>query len=165
MKSKLIILRGNSGSGKSTIAKKLQHHFGHGTLLVSQDTVRRDMLNVKDRDGNRSIELIRQIAAYGKDRCEVVIVEGILYAERYGEMLRELIQTFNNKAYVFYFDLTFEETLRRHNSRAKKDEFGEESLRAWWNSNDVLSVENEMVFKDEQTEDEVMNIIFERLEE
>lgn len=78
MDSKLIIIRGNSGSGKTTIAKKLQHHLGHGTLLIAQDVVRRDMLKVHDREGNLSIELIRQIAEYGKGRCEVVIVEGIL---------------------------------------------------------------------------------------
>jgi len=76
--SKLIIIRGNSGSGKTTIAKKLQDYLGHGTLLIAQDVVRRDMLKVHDREGNLSIELIRQIAEYGKGRCEVVIVEGIL---------------------------------------------------------------------------------------
>ncbi|TKI79246.1 hypothetical protein FC699_36155, partial [Bacillus wiedmannii] len=37
LKSTLIILRGNSASGKTTIAKQLQEHFGQGTLLVSQD--------------------------------------------------------------------------------------------------------------------------------
>lgn len=48
IKSTLIILRGNSASGKTTIAKQLQEHFGQGTLLVSQDVVRRDMLRVHD---------------------------------------------------------------------------------------------------------------------
>jgi cytidylate kinase len=79
MESKLIIIRGNSGSGKTTTAKSLQNHLGHGTLLVSQDTVRREMLKVHDIKGNLSIDLIRQIAEYGKDKCEFVIVEGILY--------------------------------------------------------------------------------------
>ena len=45
---KLIILRGNSGSGKTTVAKELQRLFGHNTMLISQDVVRRDMLCVKD---------------------------------------------------------------------------------------------------------------------
>ena len=45
---KLIILRGNSGSGKSTIAKALQNKFGQNTMLISQDEIRRNMLNVKD---------------------------------------------------------------------------------------------------------------------
>ena len=47
---KLIILRGNSGSGKTTIAKELQKRFGRNTMLISQDMVRRDMLWVKDGD-------------------------------------------------------------------------------------------------------------------
>lgn len=132
MESKLIIIRGNSGSGKTTTAKSLQNYLGHGTLLVSQDVVRRDMLKVHDRDGNPSIDLIRQIAEYGKDKCEFVIVEGILYKNRYGEMLNNLIKFYNNqKVYTYYFDLSFEETVKRHNSRSKKMEFGEESLRHW----------------------------------
>ena len=42
--SKLIILRGNSGSGKTTIAKEIQKNFGRNTMLISQDVIRRDML-------------------------------------------------------------------------------------------------------------------------
>lgn len=37
--TKVIILRGNSGSGKSTIAKALQKRFGYGTMLISQDII------------------------------------------------------------------------------------------------------------------------------
>ncbi len=85
IESKLIIIRGNSGSGKTTIAKSLQNHFGEGTLLVSQDTVRRDMLKVHDRKGNLSHDLIRQIAEYGKDKCEYVILEGILSKQNMGK--------------------------------------------------------------------------------
>lgn len=44
---KLIILRGNSGSGKTTVAKELQKRFGRNTMLISQDAVRRDMLKEK----------------------------------------------------------------------------------------------------------------------
>lgn len=36
MESKLIIMRGNSGSGKTTTVKSLQNYLGRGTLLVSQ---------------------------------------------------------------------------------------------------------------------------------
>ena len=107
MESKLIIIRGNSRSGKTTTAKNLQSHLGRGTLLVSQDTIRREMLKVHDRDGNLSIDLIQQIAEYGKNNCEFVIVEGILYKHRYGEMLYNLIEFFNQKTHTYYFDLSF----------------------------------------------------------
>lgn len=49
---KLILLRGNSGSGKTTLARMLQHKLGRGTLVISQDVIRRDMLWAKDtKDG------------------------------------------------------------------------------------------------------------------
>ncbi|MGI2828254.1 AAA family ATPase, partial [Bacillus cytotoxicus] len=63
MKTILIIIRGNSGSGKSTVARQLQLLL-ENTLLVPQDVVRRDMLRVKDNVGNLSVELIKQIALY-----------------------------------------------------------------------------------------------------
>ena len=97
MKSTLIILRGNSASGKTTIAKELQEHFGQGTLLVSQDVVRRDMLKVHDTMGNLSHDLLFEITKYGKGKCEFVILEGILNSRRYGDMLKELIHYFDGR--------------------------------------------------------------------
>ena len=42
--SALIIIRGNSGSGKSSLARELQHKFGRNIMVIPQDTVRREML-------------------------------------------------------------------------------------------------------------------------
>lgn len=161
--SKLIIIRGNSGSGKTTTAKKLQDHFGRGTLLVSQDVVRREMLKVQDREGNISIDLIQQIAEYGKDKCDVVIVEGILYKSRYGNMLKDLMEFYNNKAYVYYFDLPFEETIKRHNSSEKRYEFGEDLLHSWWRPNDYLDVEGETVCTQDMSQKDVLQLILKQL--
>ena len=165
MDSKLIILRGNSGSGKTTIAKSIQDHFGTGTLLVSQDTIRRDMLKVHDRDGNLSIDLIRQVAEYGKDRCKYVIVEGILNKKRYGDMLQHLIDFYNGKAVTYYFDLSFEETVKRHNTRSKRLEFGEDKLRLWWTPNDYLGVDGERKLINGMSHEDVVKLIINQLEE
>ncbi|CAN7513170.1 kinase [Rossellomorea sp. LjRoot5] len=163
MESTLIIIRGNSGSGKTTTAKRLQQHLGRGTLLVSQDVVRRDMLMVQDRDGNLSMDLIRQITEYGRGKCEYVIVEGIFSEQRYGAMLRQLIQFYNEKAHTYYYDLSFQETVRRHNSRSKRTEFGEDSLRDWWNAEDYLRVDREVQLTDEMTQDEIVEMILKQI--
>ncbi|MCI9433104.1 MAG: AAA family ATPase, partial [Oscillospiraceae bacterium] len=55
--SKLIILRGNSGSGKSSAAKALQRELGRNTLMISQDTVRREMLWARDGEDTPAIPL------------------------------------------------------------------------------------------------------------
>ncbi|MFC3212482.1 kinase [Planomicrobium okeanokoites] len=159
MKTKLIILRGNSGSGKTTIAKSLQDRFEDGTLLVSQDVVRRDMLSVRDRKGNLSLELIRQITEYGKGKCEFVILEGILTKERYGEMLMDLIRFYEGNADVYYFDLPLDKTIERHQSRELADAFGEESLRAWWRPKDYLGTAGETMLTEEMTEEDILDLI------
>lgn len=76
---------------KQQSQKKLQEHFGQGTLLVSQDVVRRDMLRVHDTIGNLSHDLLFEITKYGKGKCDFIILEGILNSRRYGDMLKELI--------------------------------------------------------------------------
>lgn len=48
----LIILRGNSESGKTTVAKDLQQLFDQNTMPISQDVIRRDILKVKDGENN-----------------------------------------------------------------------------------------------------------------
>ena len=165
VETKLIILRGNSGSGKTTIAKSLQNYFGEGTLLVSQDVVRREMLMVHDREGNLSVELIRQITEYGKGRCKIVILEGIFVKQRYEEMLQNLIHFYNGNAYIYYFDLPFEKTVERHNSRPIADAFGEDSLRSWWCPKDYLGVEGENALTKEMTQKDILNLICSHLEE
>ena len=42
--TRLIVLRGNSGSGKSTVAKALREAYGRGVAWVSQDLIRRTIL-------------------------------------------------------------------------------------------------------------------------
>ncbi len=72
--AKLIILRGNSGSGKTTTGKALQRKFGHGTMLISQDVVRREMLFVKDGLNPESSQLLLELSLYGKSYCNIVIL-------------------------------------------------------------------------------------------
>jgi len=165
MKSIIIILKGNSGSGKSTIAKTLQEHFGSGTLLIGQDAIRRNMLYLKDRPRNLAIELIRQIALFGNGNCEVVIVEGILTEERYGEMLREVIEAFDNRAAVYYFDLSFEETVKRHETRERSKKFGEDSLKKWWNPKHFLHVENEKAITETMSKEHILQMIIQDVEQ
>lgn len=76
--SKLVIIRGNSGSGKTTVAKALQHELGHNVMVISQDVVRREMLRVKDGADTKALPLLSELLMYGKNNCETVILEGIL---------------------------------------------------------------------------------------
>lgn len=159
MNSKLIILRGNSGSGKTTTAFNLQRVLGEATLVVSQDIVRRDMLKVSDLEGNLSIGLMKQIAEFGLGKCPFVIVEGILVNKRYKNMLLDLINTFEQNAYIYYFDVPFYETLNRHKKREKVHDFGEKEMQSWWNEKDYLKVPNERIITKDYMQEDVVKFI------
>ena len=148
--AKLIILRGNSGSGKTTIAKELQKSFGRNTMLISQDVVRRDMLRVKDGENTEALPLMKELLTYGRNHCEIVILEGIMYADWYKPLFELAVQLYGTNIFAYYFDLPFEETLKRHQTKPNCNEFGEDAMRRWWRDKDFSDVLNERVITSEK---------------
>lgn len=56
--TRLVVVRGNSDSGKSSVAAGLRERFGRGLALVGQDNLRRIVLWECDRPGASNIGLI-----------------------------------------------------------------------------------------------------------
>ncbi|MEU2032765.1 AAA family ATPase [Nocardia amamiensis] len=127
-----MVIRGNSASGKSTTAAAVQRRFRRGICaVVSQDHVRRQMVRESDEAAGFSIELIGYIAERCLAQGLVVIVEGILDADRYGAMLERLAAAANQS--LFYsFDLTFEETLVRHADRPQAATIAPSQMAQWY---------------------------------
>lgn len=157
---KLIILRGNSGSGKTTIAKELQSRFGFNTMLISQDVIRRDMLKVKDGENTQAIPLMKELLTYGSKNSDVVILEGIMYADWYKPLFELAVELYDNRIYAYYFDLSFEETLRRHQTKPTCHEFGEEAMRRWWREKDFSDMLNEVSITSEKDAESIVREIF-----
>lgn len=157
----LVIIRGNSGSGKSSIATELRLKVvesGHKAALVQQDNLRRIILKEKEVAGGDNIDLIEQTALFALGRGYVVILEGILAFSRYGTMLERLVAA-SDRSLVFYMDVPFEETLRRHATKPNAHEFGEEEMRRWWLEDDRTGFEGERVIPAGNTvEDSVREI-------
>ena len=157
---KLIILRGNSGSGKSTIAKKLQNRFGANTMLISQDVIRRDVLKVKDGKNTPALPLMKELLIYGHNHSNIVILEGIMYADWYKPLFDLSVQLYGSEIYAYYFDLPFEETLKRHQTKPDCHEFGEEAMRGWWREKDFSDVLNEVSITSERNIDDIVEDIY-----
>ena len=155
----LIILRGNSGCGKTSTARLLQRQLGYGTMLVSQDVVRREMLRVKDSESNPAIQLIYDLCMYGNNVGYTVILEGILSNKKYGAMLQRLLNDFQGDKLVYYFDISFEETMRRHATKPNAHEFGELEMRRWWKEKDYLDFENEFLIRNDTSQEDLINMI------
>lgn len=63
-----------------------------------------------------------------------VILEGILSVRSYGEVLEDILTEHPAENYTFYFDVSLEETLRRHATRLLKADrgFGGNDMREWY---------------------------------
>lgn len=157
--AKIIILRGNSGSGKSTVATRLQKSLGRGTLLLGQDCIRREMLWVRDEPHNQAIDLLLHLAEYGRHHCETVILEGILYTNIYQDLFAGIKRLYENQIHAYYFDLPFEETLRRHKQKSVSHEFGETEMKRWWREKDYLPGITEKIISMELSCEETVAMI------
>jgi predicted ABC-type ATPase len=136
--TRLVVLRGNSGSGKSSVAAGMRERFGRGLALVGQDNLRRVVLRERDRPGAANIGLIDLTARYALDAGYHVAIEGILYADRYGEMLTRLRADHRGPTHAYYLHVPFEQTLVRHATKPIAHEVGEPQLRDWYRELDLL---------------------------
>jgi predicted ABC-type ATPase len=146
----LVVIRGNSGSGKSTVARALRESWGRGTALVDQDTLRRQILR-EHLDVVEPIApgLIDVTARYALNHGYRAIVEGILDRHGYGEMLTSLLAEHGGRA--FYLDVSWTETVRRHAMRPQADQFTVEQMREWYRERDLLGVPDEVVISAESS--------------
>jgi predicted kinase len=134
----LIVLRGNSGSGKSSVAAEVRTRYGRGIALVGQDNLRRIVLRERDVLGGANIGLIDMVARYALDHGFHVIIDGILRAAAYGPMLDALHRDHPGVSRFYYLDVPFEETVRRHAGRPQAAEFGRAEMSGWYRERDLL---------------------------
>ncbi|MFE8947908.1 AAA family ATPase [Streptomyces sp. NPDC007856] len=136
--TRLVVLRGNSASGKSSVAAGIRDRFGRGLALVAQDNLRRVVLRERDRPGAANIGLIDTVARYALDAGYHVVVEGILYADRYGDTLARLRADHRGPTHGYYLDVPFAETLARHATKSIATRVSEADLRDWYRQRDLL---------------------------
>jgi predicted kinase len=157
--SKLIIVRGNSASGKSTIAAEIRARYGRGLAIVGQDNLRRVILREHDEPNAANIGLIDLTARYALDHGFHVIVEGILYPSHYGDMLTALGADHRGTTRLYYLHVPFAETLRRYATKPQVNGYGEAEMRAWYRELDLLPGGREHIVPAEMSQNEIVQLV------
>jgi predicted kinase len=159
--TKLIILRGNSGSGKSSVARAIQEQVVPHPMLLEHDYIRRKVLKEKEGPDTINAELLYRMITYGFENGRDVILEGILRLDKYSSLFNQLIKIHPENNYFYYFDIPFEETLTRHNTKENVD-FNEEDMRRWYKEGEETGYKNEVIISTENTFDETVDQIIEQ---
>ena len=144
------------------VAQKCDAHLAVNNaeaLLNSQDVIRRDMLRVKDGENTLALPLMKELLVYGSSHSDFVVLEGIMYADWYKSLFELAIQLYDTKVYAYYFDIPFEETLKRHQTKPNCNDFGEEAMRRWWREKDFSDVLNEVSITSERDIESIVSDI------
>ena len=144
--SRLIIIRGNSGSGKSHLAQAIRAARPRGVAIIGHDVLRREILHVRDRPGALSVPYIDLSARFALDNGLDVVIEGILHSESYGEMLAQLRKDHAGLTRCYCYELDLDETLERHRTKALAAEVSEADVASWYRSKDRVAALDESVF-------------------
>lgn len=142
------------------MAGRLFETAARPTALIEQDHYR-FAFNV--RAGEDYSKAVRQLVGdavltslgHGFD----VILEGILSAKGYREVLARVIREHPTDNRLFYFDIGLDETLRRHRTRKTAGLFSEADMRSWYRPGDVLGWECERVIGEASTLGETLALI------
>ncbi|WP_309103802.1 AAA family ATPase [Microbacterium sp.] len=132
--TRLIVLRGDSGSGKTTTAEALRSHLGPKTALIHQDYFRRELLAGGDKLSRAAdaAALVDAAARQSLDLGYDVILDGIFNLRDYAARLEQLWRDHRGVTRIYQFDIGFEETVRRHETRELRHEFSAERMRRWY---------------------------------
>ena len=154
--SKLIILRGSSGSGKSSVAEGLREKSKSKTALIEQDYLRRVVLKEKDLPSSINPKLILKVSQFALDNGYNTIIEGIFQTGHYRKMFNALLKYHPKENYIYYFDISLRETLNRHSNRDKVNEFGEKEMMRWNIDKDLLGHKGEAVISEDLSKGQII---------
>ncbi len=158
---KLILLRGNSGSGKTSVAKALQRKFGPNTMLISHDMIRMEILHAWGAEGViKSEPLMIHLLQYGRENSEITIMEGILPSKEYRRLFETAVREYGQDIFAYYYDIPFEETLLRHSTKPNRNDFGESEMKSWWREKDFLPVISETILTRELSLQDTVDRIY-----
>ncbi len=158
-KPKLIIIRGPSGSGKSTIAHKLRESSDRMVALLEFDTFRNDILGLQGDFYGPAIEMYTHSALTALAGGYDVIMDGIYRPEGYDNPLEKLFGGHDGENYIFWFDISLDETAKRHSGREKSKLFGEKELAEWYSKPTAMGYDFEYAIPEHSTIEQTLELI------
>jgi hypothetical protein len=138
---RLIVIRGNSGSGKSSVVEGIRTAYGRGIAYIEQDYVRRIIFQELDDPDGANIELIGRMARHALARGFHTVVEGIMPTVRYGRDVGRA-RPRPRRALLL---LSYPVRRNRSPARDKASAFTADDMADWYRPTDLLEQPRETI--------------------
>lgn len=158
---RLIVIRGPSGSGKTSISEALLKSCKNPTLLIHEDEIRLMFNNWKQPDHSASKDLAVASILSGIKSGYDVIYEGIANIKTYDIYFQSIFKKHPNDNYFYFIDVSFEECLKRHNTRIQKDQFGATEMQEWIRYASPTGYESEIIIPENSSLENTVKFIIE----
>jgi len=156
---KLIIIRGPSGSGKSSVAEELHKRCSRQTLIIHEDRIR-IMFNDWKQPGHIANKQLATVSIIqGLKSGYDVIYEGISNIKTYDRYFQEIFAENISENFLFYLDVSFDETIKRHATRHKKSEFGVSEMKQWLSYASPTGYDSETIIPEDSSMEETVETI------
>jgi hypothetical protein len=155
---KLIILRGPSAVGKSTVAKALMNQTTRPTVLVDLDYYRFGFVNRPEDWDGPEYEMSGSDVLIGLRMGYDVIFDGNFASDTHDPFLEKLFQAHPKENYLFYLEASLPETLRRHETKASP-RITAEKMKEVYKYASPVGVEQEVVIPESSTLDQTVSKI------
>jgi adenylate kinase family enzyme len=162
--TKLIVLRGPSGAGKSTVANRLFKQAKRKSCPIEQDHYRfifKPAGGGSKPNSDTIHKMIQNDVQIALSDGYNVILEGILSVKSYSRVLDEIFNYHSGESYVYYFDISFEETIRRHSTRkiTRGSGFDQDDMREWYPAAHKSNHKLEQIIPESSSLEEIVNKI------
>jgi len=131
----LVIVRGPSCSGKTTVARKLLDTAKKKTAIIHQDSYR-GIFNPPGGGHKHNGEVIALMIEHNTTTALKhgynVILEGVLNVKMYQDTLDRIIENHVGDTHLFHLDVSLEETVERGKKKSLSTLFTAEQLEEWY---------------------------------
>ena len=151
---KLIVIRGATGSGKSSVANYLHNNLEADSVLLPQDVFKIDIAKDNPLLHQAVLNALEESAKEFLAVESVVIVEGVLSKKHWHDMINRLAA--NNESHIFFLSASLETSIKRASQRDKSSILSENDVRQFHPKSIPMGLLNEVIIDVDNTTVEVV---------
>lgn len=162
----LVIFNGPTAAGKSSVAKLVQHHAPAKIAYFDHDYAREVIFSTSKKESkNVRKEMLVNNVCIALNGGFDVLIDSTLTKNRLLEVINsiDILKKGSINIYVFYLEVSLNESKKRHLAREKSKAFDVSSIEKWYPNFAKLGWDNELVLEQALSEQDKAYLVIKQV--